>query len=122
MLANGDMVLMAGEIELDAQGKLTRWLNKSGLYMPPRWALGQSGLPFSYAWLFVSSAEVDAMEIERRDCLVEEGALTKRAFVARTATGLTRHDPAADSKPLSPPPRPSAVALWGGACTRRTRG
>ena len=30
-LANHDMVLMAGELEVDEHGKLTRWLNKSGL-------------------------------------------------------------------------------------------
>jgi hypothetical protein len=49
---------MAGEIEVDDCGNLTRWLNKSGLYMPPRWAVGQAGLPFDTAWLFVSDAEV----------------------------------------------------------------
>ena len=49
---------MAGEVEVDESGRLTRWLNKSGLYMPPRWAVGQAGLPFESAWLFVSDDEV----------------------------------------------------------------
>ena len=58
LLANNHMVLMAGEIEVDSAGNLTRWLNKSGLYMPPRWAVGQAGLPFDTAWLFVTDNEV----------------------------------------------------------------
>jgi len=56
-LAADRLVLMAGEIEVDAEGKLTRWLNKSGFYMPPRLCVGQSGLPFSTAWLYVADAE-----------------------------------------------------------------
>ena len=38
--------------------------------MPPRWMLGQAGLPFDKAWLYMSELDVATIEPERRARLV----------------------------------------------------
>jgi hypothetical protein len=75
LLANFSQVLMAGEIEVDDEGKLTRWLNKSGLYMPPRFMIGQAGLPFELAWVYMSHEDVMALGDETREKLIDSGSL-----------------------------------------------
>jgi hypothetical protein len=75
LLANFSQVLMAGEVEVNEEGILTRWLNKSGLYMPPRFVIGQAGLPFEYAWMYLSQSEVSAMEPSKKNALIEYGCL-----------------------------------------------
>jgi len=43
--------------------------------MPPRWVLGQAGLPFDRAWLYMSEIDVNGLNPDRRACLEAEGAL-----------------------------------------------
>jgi hypothetical protein len=50
-------------------------LNKSGLYMPPRFVIGQAGLPFECAWMYLSQSEVSAMEPSKKNALIEQGCL-----------------------------------------------
>ena len=43
--------------------------------MPSRWMLGQAGLPFDKAWLYMSELDVATIEPERRARLEAEGTL-----------------------------------------------
>jgi hypothetical protein len=78
LLANSNVVLMSGEIEVDASGNVTRWLmSQCGQAMPPWWAVVHSGLPITSAWAFIAGSEVDALSSP--DCtkenLIAEGIL-----------------------------------------------
>ena len=96
-LANMDSVLMAGELDVDGAGRVTRWLNKSGLYMPPGYLLGQSGLPFDTAWLYLAAAELAAMQPARRRRLVERGALLRLRSDDPDGDGARRSTTVADA-------------------------
>jgi hypothetical protein len=75
MLAGGAHIMMAGEIEVNAEGVLTRWLNKSESYSAPKHIIGQAGLPFDLAWLYMSNSDVMAMEKGKRQMLEVSGCL-----------------------------------------------
>jgi hypothetical protein len=87
LLARSNMVLMAGEVEVNAQGLVARWLIERESPMPPRWAVRQLGLLLSKAWLFVDCGEVEAMPPDHRAALLAQGDLSclSRGYVPSTS-------------------------------------
>lgn len=55
VLAGGNSVAMAGEVELGAGGKLIRWSNKSGTYHPFSADASCALLPMDLFWRYVDS-------------------------------------------------------------------
>mmetsp|Transcript_42142 Transcript_42142/g.78064 ORF Transcript_42142/g.78064 Transcript_42142/m.78064 type:complete len:297 (+) Transcript_42142:1-891(+) len=99
MLADRCTVLMEGELEVDAQGLVTRWLHRGGadaspfwgLNIPPRRIIKLIGLPFSTAWIPVTGHDVNKLEASCQASLVSDGILfcidcdTKPRASARTS-------------------------------------
>jgi len=99
MLAERCTVLMEGELEVDAQGLVTRWLHRGGadaspfwgLNIPPRRIIKLIGLPFSTAWIPVTGHDVNKLEASCQASLVSDGILfcidcdTKPRASARTS-------------------------------------
>jgi hypothetical protein len=93
LLADSGMVLMSGEIEVDASCRVTRWLmGRCGQAMPPRWAVDQSGLPITSAWAFIAGPEVDALSSPDRnkEALIAEGTLEHLKETAPTTNSSSR--------------------------------
>jgi len=85
LLANRSAVLMEGEVEVDEDGFVTRWLHKSGvntapllgLNMPPRWVVRLLGFPSSATWLTVAGTDVKALAEDFKASLVSKGHLIR---------------------------------------------
>jgi hypothetical protein len=96
LLADRGMVLMSGEIEVDALGRVTRWLmSQCGLAMPPRWAVVRSGLPITSAWAFIAGPEVDALSslpqpVYSKEAMIASGRLERLDETALTPNSSPR--------------------------------
>ena len=64
-LADEQPVLYAGEIEVDGEGRITRWTNMSGTYSPPAALIAQVGPLMRYE--FVDQEEVRRQARATRD-------------------------------------------------------
>jgi len=81
MLSERHTVLMEGELEVDAQGLVTRWLHRDGvdaspfgeLKIPPRWVIKLVGLPFTTAWIPVTALDVNKLEASCQASLISDG-------------------------------------------------
>jgi len=84
MLADRCTVLMEGELEVDGHGLVTRWLHRDGvdtspfgeLSIPRRWDVKLAGLPFSTAWIPVSTLDINKLEASCQASLISEGILS----------------------------------------------
>jgi hypothetical protein len=99
LLANRGMVLMSGEIEVGASGRVTRWLmTQCGQAMPPRWAVARSGLPITSAWAFIAGPEVDEL------ASLPQPGYSKKAMIAKgRLKRLNETAPTTNSSPRATP-------------------
>jgi len=115
-LAEKRTVLMEGELEVNAQGLVTRWLHRGGvdtspsleLDIPPRWVAKQTGLPLFTAWIPVSAFDISKLEASCQASLISDSILFH--FDCGTQQGTSAHTSVLDISGISQTPRVASAS------------